>query len=334
MDIAAQDEAVSRIRCLVEKTLGPEVVSSVGAFAALYRLADGSLLAASTDGVGSKLLLNSRFGRHREAGRDLVAAVMNDVVATGARPLLFLDYIGIHRVVPEVIEELVAGMAEECARIGAALVGGEIAELGDLYPPSAYELVGFGLGRMEGDPLPRLELMEPGDVVVGFASSGVHCNGFTLVRRVFADLSDEEWEQSFEELGEPLVDALLRPTRCYAPLVARLREAGGGLKALVHVSGGGIEDNLARVLPAGLDAEVDTAAIPTPRLFAIIAARGGVAPREMWHTFNMGAGYLAVVATGDEGKVVEVATEAGFEGFVCGRLVEGRGEVRLKNLAR
>jgi len=334
VDIAAQDEAVSRIRRLVKNTLGPEVVSSVGGFAALYRLPDGSLLAASTDGVGSKLLLSSRFGRHRDAGRDLVAAVMNDVVATDARPMLLLDYIGIHRVVPEVIEELVAGMAEECSRIGAALVGGEIAELGDLYPPGTYELVGFGLGRLEGDPLPRPELMEPGDVVVGFASSGVHCNGYTLVRRVFEGLGDEEWTRPWEELGEALVDALLRPTLCYAPLVARLREEGVGLKALVHVSGGGIEDNLARVLPAGLDAEVDTCSIPTPKVFAIIAARGGVSPKEMWHTFNMGAGYLAVVATGDEGKAVEVATQAGFEGFVCGRLVEGKGEVRLLGLER
>jgi phosphoribosylformylglycinamidine cyclo-ligase len=333
VSIQAQDEAIAAFKALVERTHGPEVLAGVGAFAAAVALPVAGLaepvLLSSTDGIGTKVRLHARFGTHAWAGRDLVAATLNDVICSGARPLLFLDYIACHTVVPAIQRELVGGMAEACREAGCALVGGEIAEMGDTYQPGEYDLAGFGVGLADRQALLGAQRVQPGDVLLGLASSGIHCNGFSLVRKVLEAQPDAWWLEPLAELGGCPRDVVLAPTRCYAAALAAL--AGRAeLHAAAHISGGGLAGNLPRVIPAGLAARVDRAKAGTPPVFAIIQRLGPVAPEEMWQIFNMGLGFVLIAAPSAADEILVTLKEQNYYARVIGDVVPGQAGARFQ----
>lgn len=327
VSIAAQDEAIAAFKALVEKTHGPEVLAGVGAFGAAFA-PDLSgftqpVFVSSTDGVGTKVRLHARFGTHAWAGRDLVCAVLNDVLCSGARPLFFLDYLACHKVVPAVERELVGAMARACGEIGCALIGGEIAEMGTTYHPGEYDLAGFGIGIVDRQRMLGAQRVEEGDVLIGLSSSGIHCNGFSLVRKVWEGLPDEKWLEPRPELEGNLRDVVLAPTRCYAREMAELGQLFP-LKAAAHISGGGLIDNLPRIIPEGLSARVARRSISVPPVFSLLAREGPVAAEEMWHVFNMGIGFVLVASSKDAGEMLYRCREHCYNATVIGDV--GRSE--------
>ncbi|MDP8978607.1 MAG: phosphoribosylformylglycinamidine cyclo-ligase [Actinomycetota bacterium] len=325
VDLDAAEEAVGRIRPHAARTARPEVVAGVGGFAGLFALDPARwrepVLVTAADGVGTKLEMARRVGRHRPVGVDLVAMVVDDLVVSGAEPLVFLDYLAVGRLDPDHVEQVVAGVADGCEQAGCALVGGETAEHPGVLPVGGYDLAGFGVGVVERERLLGPHRVRRGDALVAMASSGLHANGFSLVRRVVGEL---DLAAVHPALDGPLGEALLRPTRIYAPDCLALDRAVR-LHALCHVTGGGIRGNLPRVMPEGLGAVVDAATFPRPApVFAFL--RRHVAEDEMWRVFNMGAGMLAVAPDGP--AAVDVLRERGVEAWVCGAVDEGPG-VRL-----
>lgn len=333
VSIQAQDEAIAAFKALVEGTHGPEVLAGVGAFGAAYALPEGGpaqpVLVSSTDGIGTKVRLHARFGTHNWAGADLVAASLNDVICSGARPLFFLDYIACHTVVPEIQRALVSGMAAACREADCALVGGEIAEMGGTYQPLEYDLAGFGVGLADRGSMLGAPRVQPGDVLVGLASSGVHCNGFSLVRRIFESQPDSWWTATQPEFNACPRDVLLAPTRCYAKAMAAL--AGNPLlHAAAHNSGGGLQDNLPRAIPPQCTARVARSRIAIPPVFAIIQRCGPVAPEEMWHVFNMGVGFVLIVAPQGVDAILARMEEIGYDARVIGDIAPAATQARLE----
>jgi phosphoribosylformylglycinamidine cyclo-ligase len=286
VDIEAYERMLERVRPLIAATQGPEVVTGVGPFAGLYELPGGMRLAVSTDSVGTKTKVAIACGRHRGIGHDIVNHCVNDVATAGARPLFFLDYFASGRLEEGVFSEVVAGLTEACRANGCALLGGETAEMPGMYALGDYDLVGFAVGLVEPEP-PRPPV-RAGDLLLGLPSSGLHTNGFSLVRRVFEDVA---LDHVFPELGRPLGEVLLEPHRSYLP---ELRELPW--KAAAHVTGGGLLGNVHRALPDGLAAELDRSTWEVPPIFELIARRGRVADDEMLGTFNMGLGMVLVAA--------------------------------------
>ncbi len=286
VSLATADAIVGRLRDAVESTRTPDVVGGFGAFAGLYAIDDDRLLAASTDSVGSKLVLGRRAGRLRWCGADLAAHGINDVLTTGAEPLFFLDYVAASTIDPEQVVELVEGAADVCRAAGCAILGGETAELPGIYRDDELDFCGTVVGVVRRDEVVDGSRVEPGDVVLGLPSSGLHANGFSLVRRIVGD-------DPFD------ADLLLPPTACYLDDVRALR-ARADVRALAHVTGGGIGGNLARVLPDGVGAVIDPDAWRRPPVFAWLAAHG-VAEDEARRVFNLGVGYCVVVPAGDVG---------------------------------
>jgi phosphoribosylformylglycinamidine cyclo-ligase len=286
VSLATAEEVVARLRAAVASTATPATVENFGAFAGLYALDDRRLLAASTDGVGSKLVLARRAGKLRWCGADLAAHCINDVLTTGAEPLFLLDYVAAARIDLDQVVELVEGAAEICRAAGCALVGGETAELPGIYREEQLDFAGTCVGLVDRRDLIDGSRVEPGDVVLGFPSAGIHANGFTLVRRIVE-----------EEGGAFDAELLLPPTRLYLDAVRSLR-ARADVRALAHVTGGGILGNLPRVLPDGVAAEIDWDAWERPPVFAWLAAHG-VEEDEARRVFNLGIGYCAVVPAGD-----------------------------------
>ncbi|HET9243559.1 MAG TPA: phosphoribosylformylglycinamidine cyclo-ligase [Gaiella sp.] len=302
VSLATADAIVGRLCDAVERTRTPHVVGNLGAFAGLYAIDEERLLAASTDSVGSKLVLGRRAGKLRWCGADLAAHGVNDVLTTGAEPLFFLDYVAASTIDPEQVAELVEGAADVCRAAGCAILGGETAELPGIYREDELDFCGTVVGLVRADELIDGSRVEPGDVVLGFPSAGIHANGFSLVRRI---------------VGEGPFDAdLLLPTVCYLDAVRALR-ARADVRALAHVTGGGIAANLARVLPAGVGAVVDPAAWERPAVFGWLAEQG-VPERELRSVFNVGIGYCAVVPAGDvsDSDLVVGRVEAGLDGVV------------------
>jgi phosphoribosylformylglycinamidine cyclo-ligase len=301
VSLATAEAIVDRLRAAVESTRTPAVAGSFGAFAGLYAIDERRLLAASTDSVGSKLVLARRAGRLRWCGADLAAHGINDVSTTGAEPLFFLDYVAASTVEPEQVVELVEGAADVCRAAGCAILGGETAELPGIYRDEELEFCGTVVGLVDRDDLVDGSRARPGDAVVGLPSAGIHANGFSLVRRI---VGDEEFD----------ADLLLPPTRCYLDDVRALR-ARADVRALAHVTGGGIAANLARALPDGVGAVVDPASWRRPPVFAWLAARG-VPEDELRRVFNIGIGYCAVVPAAHVGPadVVIGRLEAGVDG--------------------
>jgi phosphoribosylformylglycinamidine cyclo-ligase len=331
VDIAAGEQAVERIKAHVRSTFRPEVIGDVGGFGGLFALGrlpyEDPVLVASTDGVGTKSIIATLTGRYDTIGIDLVGTA-DDIAAQGADPLFFLDYISVGKLVPEMLDALVSGIAEGCRQAGCALIAGEMSEHPDAMGPGEFDLVGFAVGVVDRAAiLPRD--VRPGDRVIGIASPGLRCNGYTLARRALLDraarpLDEPAWPGAATSLG----DELLRPSVVYAPVLAALRHHVE-VHAFAHVTGGGIPGNLARVLPPGVDAVVRRGSWEEPRIFGEVQRAGAVTDDEMERVFNLGLGMLAVVPPGSEEGALDTVRGAGHDAEVVGELVPGHGRVHL-----
>jgi phosphoribosylformylglycinamidine cyclo-ligase len=329
VDIEAGERAVELMRAAVARTRRPEVVGGLGGFVGLFELDvtryRRPLLASTTDGVGTKIAIARALDRHDTVGEDLVAMVVDDLVVCGAEPLFLQDYIACGKVVPERVADIVRGIARGCELAGCALVGGETAEHGDLLEPESYDLAATAVGVVEADALLGPERVRAGDAVVAMASSGLHSNGYSLVRRVVRD-AGLRLDEPAPGLDRPLGEELLEPTRIYARDCLALA-ATTEVHAFAHVTGGGLAGNLARVLPATLDATVDRASWTPPPVMDLIGRLGPVAPAELERTVNLGVGMVALVPDGD--PAVRLLAARGIRAWVAGEVVPGTGAVRL-----
>lgn len=330
VNIEAGDEAVRRIARLAARTQRPEVLGGIGAFAAFCRVPAGyqePVLVSSTDGVGSKLKVAFLAGRHDTVGIDLVAMGVNDLLVHGAEPFYFLDYLAVHRVEPDRVEAIVAGIAAGCSQAGCALVGGETAEMPDFYAPGEYDLAGFAVGVVERSRIITGAEVAPGDRVLGLASSGLHSNGYSLARAVVFDRLGLKVDDVIPGVGRSVADELLAPTRIYVkPVLGLLRALP--VRAMAHVTGGGITENLPRVLPEGCRALIRKSSWPAPPIFSVIQEAGRVEEAEMRRTFNMGIGYLVVVRPEDAEPARALLGAAGEAVFEIGEIEAGAREVR------
>ncbi len=332
VDVEEADRAVERIARASAATLTPDVLGGVGGFGGLVRFNPTThpdpVLVSSTDGVGTKLKVAVALGRHDTIGVDLVNAVVNDIVVAGADPLFFLDYVGIGDLTAEVIDEIVGGVAAGCAAIGIPLVGGETAQLPDVYRDGDYDLVGFVVGVVARAELIDGSSVSAGDAVLGLPSTGLHTNGYTLARRI---LPPSTWTRPMPDDERSIGDALLVPHRSYLDDVRALRRAlraaGGDVRALAHITGGGWVGNVPRTLPAGLGVEVETGSWPVPAIFSLLQASGDLADEEMARTFNLGIGMTAVVPA----ALADAALAAVPDACRIGRVVEvADGDVRVR----
>ena len=324
VDLEAAARAVGLIGDLAESATRPEVVGGVGGFAGLFRVGEGRYLAAATDGVGTKVEVARRVGRVDTVGIDLVAMCADDVVCTGAEPLFFLDYLAVGRVVPWRVADVVTGVAEGCRRAGCALLGGETAEHPGVMAEDAFDLAGFCVGVVAESERLGSHRVGDGDALIGLASSGLHANGFSLVRHALLDRAGYALEDVLPRLGRPLADELLEPTAIYAPLVLRMAREGL-VHAAAHVTGGGLPENLPRVLPQGLGATVRGGSWPVPAIFDLVRDVAGASPDEMRATFNMGLGMVLVVPADRAPRALERARALGAEAFEIGRVGSGTG---------
>ncbi len=325
VDIEAADRAVEMMKEAVAATHNANVVSALADFGGIYALGDlrQPLLVAGTDGVGTKLKIAFALDKHDTVGQDVVAMCVDDIVCQGARPLFFLDYIGIGQLVPEKVAQIVKGVAIGCQIAGCALLGGETAELPDLYAKGEYDLAGFAVGVTERDGIIDGRAVQAGDVVIALPSSGLHSNGYSLARKVLLEVGKIGLEQHVPELGRTLGEEMLQPTRIYCRSLVALFEAGLRPHGLAHVTGGGIAGNLARTIPPGLCARVDAGKVEVPAIFELIRTIGNIEIQEMYRTFNMGAGMLVVVAAGEAEAVMRSLQDSGEKPVVVGEVVVG-----------
>ncbi|MDO5502735.1 MAG: phosphoribosylformylglycinamidine cyclo-ligase [Actinomycetia bacterium] len=325
VDIEAGDRAVELMKTSVRRATRPEVLGGLGGFAGMFDASalarmQRPVLATSTDGVGTKVAIAQALDRHDTIGWDLVGMVVDDIVVSGAEPLFMTDYIACGRVVPERIAAIVGGIAEACQAAGVALVGGETAEHPGLLGPDEYDVAGAATGVVEFDDILTPERVAPGDVVLGLASSGLHSNGYSLVRRVIA-AAGWELDREVPELGGSLGEALLTPTRVYsADLLALLRSHPGAVHALSHVTGGGLAANVARVLPPGRHARLDRASWTRPAIFDLVADLGRVPQEDLERTLNLGVGFAAVVAADRADAAIDLLAGQGIETWVMGEI--------------
>jgi phosphoribosylformylglycinamidine cyclo-ligase len=331
VDIDAAHRAMVGVAELVRSTATPDTLSELGSFGGLYRVPRGAkqpVLVASTDGVGTKLKLAFLTGRHGTVGEDLVNHCVNDILVQGARPLFFLDYVGLGRLRPGVVEELVGGIARGCRANGCALLGGETAEMPDFYAPGEYDLAGTVVGMVEEDRVIDGSSIRAGDAIVALASSGLHTNGYSLARKVVFDRMGLSVDDPFPEEDASVADVLLRVHRSYLkalwPLVER-----GEIRGLAHITGGGLLDNVPRILPSGVDARFDLSSWTVPPVFRVLQRHGAVAEREMFRAFNMGVGMTAVVAADRADALVAELRGAGETAWIAGEIVPGDGKVVL-----
>ncbi len=325
VDIDAGEELVERIRPRVARTHRPEVLAGIGGFGAMIELPEGRwrrpVLVAGTDGVGTKLRLAIDTGLHDGVGQDLVAMCANDVVVQGAEPLFFLDYYATGRLSVDVAERVIAGIAEGCAKAGCALVGGETAEMPGMYAEGDYDLAGFCVGVVERDRIIDGSRTRTGDAVIGLASSGPHSNGFSLIRRLI-EVTDADAETMVG--GARLFDLLMAPTRIYVKSLLRLA-AAADVHGFAHITGGGLTDNIPRVLPPGLGARLDAGAWRRDPVWDWIRESGRISDAEMHRTFNCGIGMIAVVARSEANAAMELLRAAGEQATVIGEVVTGPG---------
>ncbi len=331
VDIAAGDRAVERIKKHAESTYRPGVMGAIGGFGGLFDLRDlefdDPILVASTDGVGTKSVLAWTTGRYDTIGIDLVGTA-DDIAAQGADPLFFFDYLSMGRLDPDLADVIVGGVAEGCRQAGCALLGGEMSEHPQLMAAGEFDLVGFAVGAVERDQvLPRN--VSVGDAIVGIASPGLRCNGYSLARRALLERAGRALDEpAWAGAETSLADELLRPSVIYAPVLAALR-AGVGVHAFAHITGGGLPGNLNRVLPAGADAHVDRRAWREPEIFGEVQRAGDIADTEMESVFNLGIGMGVVLPQADADRAVEIVRAAGQDAWVIGAVVAGTGVVRI-----
>jgi phosphoribosylformylglycinamidine cyclo-ligase len=337
VDIDAGDALVEAIKPLARSTARPGADASLGGFGGLFDLKAAGfkdpLLVAGTDGVGTKLKVAIESGIHDTVGIDLVAMSVNDIVVQGAEPLLFLDYFATGKLDVTVGTAVVKGVAEGCLQAGCALVGGETAEMPGMYARGDYDLAGFAIGAVERDQvLPRRD-MAVGDVIIGMASSGVHSNGYSLVRRIVSDQALSYEDASPFDKGDTLGRSLLAPTRIYVKSALSLIRKGD-VKGFAHITGGGLTENAPRVVPDDMDLEIDLGSWRVLPVFQWLAKAGGVDEREMLRTFNCGIGMIAIVSPDKAAAAVQILSEAGEQVFTLGRLVAGKGEPRVRYTGR
>jgi phosphoribosylformylglycinamidine cyclo-ligase len=327
VDIDAGNEAVRRIRTLARSTFNANVLSDIGSFGGLFRIETGRyrepILVSSADGVGTKLKVAFRAGRHDSVGQDLVNHCVNDILVQGAEPLFFLDYLATGRLAPEVAESVVSGMAHACRANDCALLGGETAEMPGFYNDGEYDLAGFIVGVVDRPRLINGRTIAIGDVLVGLPSSGLHTNGYSLARRIVFDLLKLDVDSYVPELERTVADALLEPHRSYLPIIRPLLESTR-IKGMAHITGGGITDNLPRILPRGTAAVIDARSWTVPPLFAWLQRAGHVPSDEMMRAFNMGIGLIIAVARDQaEALIDELAARGGRHARVIGEVVAG-----------
>lgn len=334
VDIEAGYRSVELMKKHVKETMRPEVLGGLGGFSGAFSMdkikqMDHPVLLSGTDGVGTKIKLAFLMDRHDTVGIDCVAMCVNDVVCAGGEPLFFLDYIACGRNYPEKIAAIVSGVAEGCKQAGAALIGGETAEHPGLMPEEEYDLAGFAVGVVDEKDLITGEQIKPGDTLIGIASSGVHSNGFSLVRKVF-EMTEESLNTYYEELGMTLGEALITPTRIYVKALQAVRSAGVTIKGCSHITGGGFYENIPRMLPEGLTAVVHKDSYPVPPIFRLLQKTGNLEEKMMYNTYNMGLGMILAVDPVDADRTLAALKEAGEAAYVVGSVEEGKKEVILK----
>lgn len=333
VDIEAGYRSVELMKKHVKETMRPEVMGGLGGFSGAFSLdaiknMEHPVLLSGTDGVGTKLKLAMVLDRHDTIGIDCVAMCVNDVACAGGEPLFFLDYIACGRNCPEKIASIVKGVAEGCKMAGAALVGGETAEHPGMMPEDDYDIAGFAVGVVDEKDMITGENIAPGDVLVAIASSGVHSNGFSLVRKVF-DMTAESLNTYYDELGQTLGEALLAPTRIYVKAMKSVKDAGVAVKGCSHITGGGFYENIPRMLPEGVNAQVNKGSYQVPAIFRLLQEKGGIAEQMMYNTYNMGIGMLLAVDAADAEKAVKAIEAAGERAWIAGICQAGEKGVTL-----
>lgn len=333
VDIEAGYRSVELMKQYVKQTMRPEVLGGIGGFSGAFSLEkiknmEKPVLLSGTDGVGTKIQLAYLMDKHDTVGIDCVAMCVNDVVCAGAQPLFFLDYIACGKNYPEKIAAIVKGVAEGCKQAGAALIGGETAEHPGLMPEEEYDLAGFAVGVAEEKDLITGSDSKPGDVLIGIASSGVHSNGFSLVRKVFG-VTKEKLSVYYDDLGATLGETLLIPTRIYVKALQAVREAGVIVKGCSHITGGGFYENIPRMLPEGVSARVNKGSFEIPPIFGLLQKTGGLEEKMMYNTYNMGIGMMLVVDAAQADRTLDALRRAGEKAWTVGEIVSGGHEVIL-----
>ena len=324
VDITAGYQAVELMKKHIARTVTAGAMSDIGGFGGLFEMdltgITKPVLVSGTDGVGTKLKLAFLMDKHDTVGIDCVAMCVNDIICCGAKPLFFLDYIAVGKNFPEKVAAIVSGVAEGCVQSGAALIGGETAEMPGFYPEDEYDLAGFAVGVVDKDKILDNKTMEAGDVVIALPSSGVHSNGFSLVRRVF-DVENADIKTPMEELGgKSLGETLLAPTKIYVkPMLALFEEVK--VKAVSHITGGGFYENIPRSIPKGFGAKIDKSALRISPIFKLLAEKGNIPDRDMFNTFNMGVGMSVVVAKADAEKALEILKANGEDAYIMGEII-------------
>ena len=331
VDIEAGYQGVKMMNRYVQRTLTADVISDLGGFGGLFSLdlhgLEKPVLVSGTDGVGTKQRIAQLMDRHNTVGIDCVAMCVNDIICCGAKPLFFLDYIAIGKNIPEKVVSLVSGVSEGCVRAGCALIGGETAEHPGTMKPDDYDLAGFAVGVVDRDKILDKNKMQPGDVVIALPSSGLHSNGYSLVRKVF-DVENADLGQYYGELGCELGEELLRPTKIYVrPVLAAVEAAD--VRGISHITGGGFYENIPRCIPDGLCAKIEKKALRIPPIFPLLSRMGGISERDMFNTFNMGTGMVLVAARDSADKALAALHSLGQEAGVIGEIVSGEEKVEL-----
>lgn len=333
VDIEAGYKSVELMKRYVKETVRPEMLGGLGGFsggfsAAAFKNMEHPVLLSGTDGIGTKLKLAFLMNKHDTIGIDAVAMCVNDVACAGGEPLFFLDYIACGKNYPEKIAEIVKGVAEGCKQAGAALIGGETAEMPGFYPVDEYDLAGFAVGVVDEKDMITGESLSDGDVLIGLASSGVHSNGFSLVRKIF-DMNEESLDTYYEELDGKLGDVLLAPTKIYVKAMRSIKEAGVKVKACSHITGGGFYENVPRMLKDGVKAVIEKDSYPIPPIFTLMQKKGEVDEHMMYNTYNMGIGMVLAVDPADVDATIKAARAAGEYPYKIGRIEAGVKGVEL-----
>ena len=333
VDIEAGYKAVELMKKHVKETMRPEVLGGLGGFSGAFSLdrfmsMKHPTLVSGTDGVGTKLKLAFLMDKHDTIGIDCVAMCVNDIACAGGEPLFFLDYIACGKNYPEKIATIVKGVAEGCKQAGCALIGGETAEMPGFYPEDEYDLAGFAVGIVDADDIVSGKDVKKGDAIIGIASSGIHSNGYSLVRKVF-DLREQSLNRYCESLGTTLGEALLTPTKIYVKALDAVKKAGVTIKACSHITGGGFYENIPRSIPDGLGAKIEKAQIRILPIFSLIAEKGGITERDMFNTYNMGVGMSIVIPAAEADKALKILKDNGEDAYVIGEIVESEEKITI-----
>ena len=334
VDIEAGYKSVELMKSHVKETMRPEVLGGLGGFSGAFSMAkikqmEDPVLLSGTDGVGTKIKLAFLMDKHDTVGIDCVAMCINDVACAGGEPLFFLDYIACGKNYPEKIAAIVGGVAAGCKQAGAALIGGETAEHPGLMPEDEYDLAGFAVGVVDRKDLITGESIKAGDTLIGIASSGVHSNGFSLIRKVF-EMTKESLNTYYDELGATLGETLLTPTRIYVKALKAVKDAGVTIKGCSHITGGGFYENIPRMLPEGVTAVVHKDSYPIPSIFHLLQSKGGLEEKMMYNTYNMGLGMILAVDSADADRTLDALKAAGEAAYVIGEVETGDREVVIK----